>query len=194
MPQRKRTPRKINPVPVLELTDTDGMTQEALGGDLGMPEPPSQPAQQPLMPDVDFVDFPSETLSSTQKAFLIGYLMWGTPTKACFITKTSPFTVEKWKKDSKEFLTAYKLVEEAIGDVLEDKAIQLAMRGNDKLLSKLLSGFKPQKYGRKLEVGGPVGVAINTFSDLARRYFNADSSQDGDEPTTEEGADSAKVQ
>lgn len=193
MPQRKRAPRKISPVPMLELVEKEGLSQEDVEAALDLPEEPRATAPQPLVPDADFVDFPSESLSETQRAFLIGYLMWGTSTKACFVTKTSPFTVEKWKKDNKEFLTAYKLVEEAIGDVLEDKAIQLAMRGNDKLLSKLLSGFKPQKYGRKIEVGGPVGTAITTFADLARRYFGGDSSQDDYGTGSEKASDSSKV-
>jgi hypothetical protein len=184
MPRRKST-KHIEALPVL--TPPEGPPQESIKA----VEKPKAPERQPLVPDTDFVDFPTENLSDSQKAFLIGFLMWGTQTRACVETQISPFTVEKWKKESKDFLTAYKLIEEAIGDIIEDRAIQLAMKGNDKILSKLLSGFKPQKYGKKVEVGGPAGEAINTFADLARRYFDDGKSDNSNRESEEESKDPA---
>lgn len=144
--------------------------------------PPQDEVAKPLIPSADFVGFDARKLSEEQRKFLVGLLMWGTQTRACMETRTSPFSVEEWKKENKNFLAAYDIIMSAIGDVLEDKALRMAMAGNEKLLIKLLQGYKPDKYGHKVQVGGPSGGPIPlTIADLARGFADEQSQDDNRE-------------
>ena len=56
---------------------------------------------------------------------------------------------------------------DAFGDLLEDRAIQMALEGNERVLMKLLQGYKPRKYGKKWKLEGPA-EAPASIADLAR--------------------------
>lgn len=186
--QRVRKPRaKGVPMPVAEFED------EEMAINPVQPEP-EKPKRQPLVTDAGFMDFEAEKLTDSQKSFLMGLLLWGTQTRACVEAHISPFSVEKWMKESKDFVAARTIVEQCVGDVIEDMAIQRALGGDGKILSKLLSGFKPGRYGRKLEVGGPGGgpIPIQSIADLARRF--ADGSEDDSGEGEKESAEAPELQ
>lgn len=131
--------------------------------------------ESPTLTSQADISFEGFNLTDKQKQFLISYVKWGTKMKACMDVRVSPLTVEKWIKDNPDFATAFNVLTDAVGDLLEDQALRMAVSGNAKMLQFLLRGYKPKKYGNKLEVGGPGGGPVAfTWADIARRVEDED--------------------
>jgi len=135
-------------------------------------EEETRPKPVPAVKDTSFIKFDGRKLNEDQKRFLSELIKWGTQTRACMEARINPLQVEEWKQDDSNFMTAYEIIMDAFGDLLEDRAIQMALEGNEKMLMKLLQGYKPRKYGKKVEVGGPGGGPVQlSIADLARGFM-----------------------
>jgi AcrR family transcriptional regulator len=76
-------------------------------------------------------------------------------------------TVYAWRDRDPAFAAAWDGAHEAGLDMLEDRARELAMAGNERLLMFLLEAGRPQKYRKnvKLEHSGTINLPVNELTD-----------------------------
>lgn len=110
------------------------------------------------------------TLSRARAAFLHTLATTGQITKAAKAAKVERQTAYNWRKTDPDFARAWDEAIELAADMLEDVAIDRAIRPtgySDGLLTLLLKAHKPEKYRERSEVQVTAALNISERLDKA---------------------------
>jgi hypothetical protein len=108
------------------------------------------------------------SLTPVQQLAIMAFAARGTVRSACDIAGCTPREFKEWQNSDKEFITELSLAMGCVADTLEQEAIKRAMDGSDKLMLKMLEGWRPERYAPKtvanLNVSGSV---VHSWQELA---------------------------
>lgn len=107
--------------------------------------------------------------------FIKGYLSRGSLRGAMLMSGVSSSEYKVWMMGKTPENAVFKhVINECLdmmADVLEEEAFRLALSGNDRVLLKMLEGYRPERYAQKKQITheGNVNVNISNWADLAKK-------------------------
>lgn len=112
-------------------------------------------------------DFENSSLTAEQQLYIMGYIYYGTKSKASAYCGVPYSITKKWYKNE-EFQDCLEAAIDIVGDIMEGEMYRRAMDGSDKLLLEAVRAHKRTKYAPKSTVRHE-GEIVHTFADLAKR-------------------------
>lgn len=115
-------------------------------------------------------DFMAGTdLSLTEQLVIAAFLQTGTRLGACRDVGVDPRVVTTLLRKNKEFAELWREAEMLIADMLEERAMGMALEGSEKMMQTVLKAWKPEKYAEKRITKSKVDVTIRSWAELARQ-------------------------
>lgn len=124
--------------------------------------------------------------------FIKGYLAKGSVRGALMMSGVTSTEYKTWMLGKTQENAMFRhVVSECVdmmADVLEEEAFRLALSGNDRVLLKMLEGYRPERYAQKKTMTheGSVNLNITNWADLARK---AEAVIEADGGTVDDGGE-----
>jgi hypothetical protein len=115
----------------------------------------------------------NKSTPSRVRAFLDAYAQTGRVNRACEIARITRKTHYRKLETDPVYRRAFEQMEQQVGQMLEDTAVERALAGDNHLLLALLKRFRADLYRERIEqqVGGELNMIVQRIQEGRKRLL-----------------------